>query len=92
MKAINMGKTLASINPLIDISKSTLGKNPLHVTSMGKTLGDMNLLKNIKHIQERSNMNIKIAGSPVKMHPFCYLSSHWVVNFFILYYLGIPGV
>lgn len=73
MKAVNVGRTLVSINPLIDISKSTLGKNPLHVTSMGKTLGDMTLLKNIKHIQERSNMNMKIVGSPVKMHPSFYI-------------------
>lgn len=33
MMAISVGKTLASINPLVDISKSTLEKNPLYVTS-----------------------------------------------------------
>lgn len=59
---------------MIDISKSTLEKNPLHVISMGKTLSNMTLLKSIKHIQGRCNMNIKIVGNPsVKTHLSFYI-------------------
>lgn len=42
MKAVNV--PLASINPLIDVSQSTMERNPIYVTNMGKTLGDMNLV------------------------------------------------
>lgn len=39
------GKAFVSINPLIDISVLTLGKNCVHVANVGKTTGNRNLLQ-----------------------------------------------
>lgn len=74
MKAINVRMPLASINPLIDISKSTLYLLLHTCNKYGKDIRQYeSLIKRINMYRREANMNINVDSPSVKVHPSFYI-------------------